>query len=80
MILLDTNVTWGINFGQGNGTAAICAARAILEAFSSPAFVNANIRLDALEIGNEPDLYLNNGLRPSSYGLTQYVQECVHLI
>ena len=75
--LVDTHVIWGLNFGQRNGSAAICAARAILDAFSSPAFVNANITLDALEIGNEPDLYMNNGLRPSSYGSPQYVEECV---
>jgi hypothetical protein len=31
--------------------------------------------LKAIEIGNEPDLYASNGLRPSSYSLDDYFQD-----
>jgi hypothetical protein len=72
---LDTHVTWGVNLGANNITAAFLQTRSIVKAFASPAFTAAGIVLDYLEIGNEPDLYKNNGLRPSTYTSTQWVQE-----
>lgn len=72
-----THVTWGVNFGQNNITAAFLEARSIRDAFNSPAFKSAGIVLDFIEIGNEPDLYRNNGLRSSSYNSTQYTQEWI---
>ncbi|KAJ7603136.1 glycoside hydrolase family 79 protein [Mycena polygramma] len=70
-----THVTWGVNFGQLNLTAAVLEAKAIMNVFSSPAFKAAGVTLDYLEIGNEADLYANNGLRSKSYSSSQYVQE-----
>ncbi|KAF8061826.1 glycoside hydrolase family 79 protein [Lyophyllum atratum] len=71
----NTHVIWGLNFGQNNLTTAFLEARSIVKAFASPAITGANIVLDAIEIGNEADLYRNNGARPSSYSITQYVKE-----
>ncbi|TFK70312.1 glycoside hydrolase family 79 protein [Pluteus cervinus] len=70
-----THVIWGVNFGANNITAAFMETRAILQAFSSPAVRNAGIILDALEIGNEADLYPNNGLRVKGFSLAEYIQE-----
>ncbi|KAJ6607350.1 glycoside hydrolase family 79 protein [Mycena sp. CBHHK59/15] len=70
-----THVTWGVNFGQSNITAAVLEATAIMNAFRSPALEAAGVVLDYLEIGNEADLYANNGLRPKTYTSSQYVQE-----
>jgi len=60
-------------------TATFLEAKSLVEAFASPAVKNAGITLDAIEIGNEADLYKNNGLRPKTYPSTQYVKECVYL-
>ncbi|KAJ7158933.1 glycoside hydrolase family 79 protein [Mycena filopes] len=68
-----THVTWGVNFGQLNITAAVLEAKAIMNAFNSPAC--EQVTLDFLEIGNEADLYANNGLRPASFTSSQYVQQ-----
>ncbi|KAL9714254.1 hypothetical protein Ac2012v2_002564 [Leucoagaricus gongylophorus] len=74
-LLPDTHVVWGVNLGQNNLTAANMEARAIVEAFTSPAIKDRGIVLDAIEIGNEPDLYPGNGHRPGNYTSTQYVKE-----
>ncbi|KAG6853789.1 hypothetical protein C0991_001378 [Blastosporella zonata] len=68
----DTHVTWGVNLGQNNITAAVLETASIVKAFSSREIQEAGIVLDYLEIGNEPDLYKNNGLRPSTYNLSQW--------
>lgn len=65
----------GVNLGSNNITTAFLEARSIMAAFSSPAIRNAGIVLDFLEIGNEPDLYKNNGRRAITYSYTQYVKE-----
>ncbi|KAH7873319.1 glycoside hydrolase superfamily [Lentinula edodes] len=77
-LLPDTEVIWGVNFGQNNLTAAIVEATSIMQAFSGPEISNLGISLKFLEIGNEPDLYMNNGLRPKNYNVTQYVSEWTH--
>lgn len=51
---LDTEVIWGVNFGQNNLTAAIVEATSIMQAFSGPEISNLGISLKFLEIGNEP--------------------------
>ncbi|KAF8150688.1 glycoside hydrolase family 79 protein [Crassisporium funariophilum] len=71
----NTHVTWGLNLGQNNLTAAFLEAKSLVKAFSTSAFTNAGITLDAIEIGNEADLYKNNGARPTTYTSTQYVKE-----
>ncbi|KAJ7637653.1 glycoside hydrolase family 79 protein [Mycena polygramma] len=72
-----TGVTWGVNFGGKNLTATFLETQAIINAFSSPALKNAGITLDFLELGNEADLYKNNGLRNSSYSVSQYTTEWI---
>lgn len=75
----DTHVTWGVNLGLNNITNAVNEAKSITAAFASSSIKNSGIVLDAIEIGNEADLYKNNGLRPATYNSTQYVKECVSL-
>ncbi|KAK0455621.1 glycoside hydrolase family 79 protein [Desarmillaria tabescens] len=70
-----THITWGVNFGQKNLTAAFLAARSIASAFSSPAMKDAGVTLDYVEIGNEADWYINNGARPSNWTSADYTQE-----
>ncbi|KAJ6494713.1 glycoside hydrolase family 79 protein [Mycena vitilis] len=72
-----TGVTWGVNFGGKNLTATFLETQAIINAFSSPAVKNAGITLEFLELGNEADLYKNNGLRNSSYSVSQYTTEWI---
>ncbi|ESK88247.1 glycoside hydrolase family 79 protein [Moniliophthora roreri MCA 2997] len=74
----NTHVIWGVNFGQNNLTAAVLEAQSIAKAFSSSAITNAGISLDLLEIGNEADLYRNNGFRPSTFNISQYVKEWIN--
>ncbi|XP_006459562.1 hypothetical protein AGABI2DRAFT_201919 [Agaricus bisporus var. bisporus H97] len=71
----DTHVVWGVNFGAKNITAANLEARAIVEAFATPDVKDQGIILDAVEIGNEADLYRDNGQRPRNYTPAQYVEE-----
>jgi hypothetical protein len=75
-----SSVVWGVNFGQNNLTAAFLEATAIANAFASSSFQNSKITLEAIEIGNEADLYTNNGLRDSSFNVQKYVTQyvCAH--
>ena len=58
-------------------TAAFLEAKALVNAFKSPSIKNAGIVLEAIEIGNEADLYPNNGARANNFTSTEYVAECV---
>lgn len=60
---------------QGNLTAAYLETKSIVKAFKSSTVKAANITLDFLQIGNEPDLYFTHGARQLPWGPTQYVQE-----
>ncbi|KAI0049009.1 glycoside hydrolase family 79 protein [Auriscalpium vulgare] len=62
-----TPVIWGVNFGQANITAAFLEARAIATAFTSSSIKNAGVTLEAIEIGNEADLYKNNASRWNTF-------------
>jgi len=77
LIVTDTHVIWGLNLGQNNLTAAFLEAQSLVKAFASPPIKDAGIVLEAIEIGNEADLYSNNGARPRTFTSTQYVTECV---
>lgn len=67
---------WGVNLGANNVTNAVIEAQAIRKAFQSGgAAANAGIILDAIEIGNEADLYKNNGLRGSGWNVDQYIPQ-----
>ena len=74
-MFIGTHVVWGINLGQNNLTTACMEARAMVEAFNSPMIKDRGIVLDAIEIGNEADLYPGNGHRPGNYTSAQYVNE-----
>ncbi|KIR98601.1 hypothetical protein L804_04177 [Cryptococcus deuterogattii 2001/935-1] len=58
-----TPFQWGINLASLNRTETIAQAKLVAEAFQGDrAHLTANVRLDGLEIGNEPDFY--NGGKP----------------
>ncbi|KAK7021937.1 hypothetical protein VNI00_017166 [Paramarasmius palmivorus] len=76
----ETHVIWGVNFGQNNLTAAVLEAQSIAKAFTSPAVTDEGITLDLVEIGNEADLFRNNGFRSSTYNISQYVKETVIIV
>jgi hypothetical protein len=76
----ETQITWGVNFGQDNLTAAFLEASAIANAFTSTTFRDARITLEAIEIGNEADLYTSNGARNSSFDVQQYVTQYVYTL
>ncbi|PPQ75253.1 hypothetical protein CVT24_007431 [Panaeolus cyanescens] len=71
----NTHVIWGLNLGQNNLTSAFLNVKSLIKGFSAPSIRDAGIVLDAIEIGNEPDLYSNNGARSKSYTSAQYVEE-----
>lgn len=71
-MFLGTEVIWGVNLGKQNLTAAVLEAASIIRAFFK---IEQGIILKYLEIGNEPDLYMNNGLRARSYNVTDYINE-----
>ncbi|KAJ7634965.1 glycoside hydrolase family 79 protein [Roridomyces roridus] len=74
---IGTGVTWGVNFGGANLTAVFLETQAIISAFASSAFTQAGITLDNLELGNEADLYTNNGLRTSGFNIQQYTTQWI---
>lgn len=69
-----------MNLKQNNLLVTLLEAIAIIKAFSSPSIKNAGIVLEAIEVGNEPDLYPYNGGRHSPYTTRQYVSECVPIL
>ncbi|KAK1234974.1 hypothetical protein PQX77_001808 [Marasmius sp. AFHP31] len=73
----NTHVSWGVNFGQNNLTAAVLEARSISEAFASPEITDAGIKLDFIEIGNEGDLFRNNGFRSPNFTVAEYTTEWI---
>ncbi|KAF8622544.1 hypothetical protein AX15_006899 [Amanita polypyramis BW_CC] len=70
----NTHVIWGVNLAQNNISAAFLEAQSIAKAFSTRAFTQAGLVLDAIEIGNEPDLYAHSGVRPG-YSLSNYIAD-----
>ncbi|KAL5480158.1 hypothetical protein ACEPAI_1428 [Sanghuangporus weigelae] len=71
-----THVIWGVNFGSDNVTAAFLEARAIKTAFDSDTLAGKSITLEAIEIGNEPDIYGFTGHRdPATWTIEEYVKE-----
>ncbi|KAI0751851.1 glycoside hydrolase family 79 protein [Daedaleopsis nitida] len=74
-----THMTWGINMGADDVTNAVNMANAIVRAFRTTAVKASGVILDLLEVGNEPDLYKNNGLRPSKWTVQDYVHDWIAL-
>jgi hypothetical protein len=58
---------WGLNLGAGNLDNAVAEARAVAAASGD--------RLLALEIGNEPDLFVRAGHRQGNYGYAAWHDE-----
>lgn len=68
------HVTWGVNLRELNATAAYLEAKAIAAAFNSfPA--SSGLVLDAIEIGNEANDYVEDYFRSDNYSVAQYVSE-----
>ncbi|GBE78909.1 predicted protein [Sparassis crispa] len=61
-----THMVWGVNLGFNNITNAVNMARAIVSAFRLPSVISSGVVLERIEVGNEADLYGDNGLRSSS--------------
>ena len=70
-----THMVWGVNLGANNVSNAVNMAKAIVRSFDTPGVKDSGIVLDRIEIGNEADLYYNNGLRPTNYSVEDYVRE-----
>jgi uncharacterized protein (TIGR03437 family) len=60
-------VLFSVNLGHGDPTTDADEAAYIYQTASDV--------VSGLEIGNEPDLYHSNGLRPSTYTVTDYIAE-----
>lgn len=73
--LIGTRVHWGVNLRQYNLTAAYLETKALIQAFESPAVKANGITLNFIEVGNEADLYYNNGGRSSSWNVFEYVPQ-----
>lgn len=72
-----THMTWGVNFAADNATNAVNMAKAIVRAFQSTAVKTSGVVLDLIEVGNEADVYLFNGLRSSDWTVEEYVLEWI---
>ncbi|OSD01894.1 glycoside hydrolase family 79 protein [Trametes coccinea BRFM310] len=70
-----TRMVWGVNLGADNVTNAVNMAKAIVGAFRTLAVQLSGVILDRIEVGNEADLYKNNGLRPSNWTVQEYVAD-----
>lgn len=75
-----THMTWGLNMGADNITNAVNMAKAILRAFRTSAVRASGVVLDLLELGNEPDLFKNNGHRPSNWTVEDYVSNWIEMM
>ncbi|KAH9936780.1 glycoside hydrolase family 79 protein [Epithele typhae] len=74
-----THMTWGVNLGADNATNAANMAASIVKAFKSAVVKASGVVLDYIEIGNEADLYKNNGLRPKNWTVEEYVQDWISI-
>ncbi|KAH8994819.1 hypothetical protein EDB92DRAFT_1934109 [Lactarius akahatsu] len=61
--------------GQFNLATASLEATAIANAFASLPFNDLDVTLEAIEVGNEADLYISNRVRDSSFDVQQYVSQ-----
>lgn len=78
--LTGTRVHWGVNLRQYNLTAVYLETKALIQAFESPAVKANGVTLNFIEVGNEADLYYENGGRNSSWSVFEYVPQyvCCH--
>jgi hypothetical protein len=66
--LCGWKLIYGLNLGQGKPENAADEAAFVMETIGAD-------RLVAFQLGNEPDLFHKNGLRPESYDFDQYSQD-----
>ena len=64
---VEWQVIWGLNLGSGTAAAAADEATYVFQRGSDV--------ISGFEIGNEPDLYANNGLRPPTYSVSDFLAE-----
>lgn len=64
---LQTQYTFMVNLASLNLDNALAEARHALDAIGS--------NLEAIEIGNEPDLYIQQGVRPTNWTEAEYVRQ-----
>lgn len=62
---MGVHFSLGVNLGKDNVQLAMDQAKAFVSQMPAGS-------IDGLEIGNEPDVYMNNGYRSSSYSLTDF--------
>lgn len=75
-VYIGTHMIWGVNFGANNLTNAVNMAKAIAKQFQPGGAAHAaGVSLDMIEIGNEADLYGNNGLRNKTWTITDYISQ-----
>jgi len=65
---LGTRFSLGVNLGSDNVDLAVDQANAFVSQMPAGS-------LDAIEIGNEPDMYVFNGIRPSPYTFADYLAD-----
>jgi Glycosyl hydrolase family 79 C-terminal beta domain len=65
---MNVHFSFGVNLGSDNLDLAVSQAQAYVS--QMPAGT-----VDTIEIGNEPDNYVLNGMRPASYTLADYLSE-----
>lgn len=64
---VNWQVIYGLNLGTGSPQQAAAEAKAVRARLGN--------RLLAFQIGNEPDLFAGNGLRPRTYSINDYMKE-----
>lgn len=69
-----TRVVHGLNFASTDDLRGLLHLTGIISAYRSSPIQNAGVKLDAIEIGNEPNLY-DTTSRASGYSASHYVKE-----
>ncbi|KAJ7264016.1 hypothetical protein B0H12DRAFT_1102491 [Mycena haematopus] len=71
-----TRVVWGVNLRSKNMTAAVLEALSIKKAFDSHAMKAANVTLEFIEVGNEPDDYVGQlGYNKTNWTVEKFVAQ-----
>ena len=71
----DTRLIHGLNFASIDDLRGFWQLAAIITTFDSTDMKKAKVTLDAIEVGNEPDMYGVKGPKPSRYGVIEYLKE-----
>lgn len=71
----NTRLTHALNFASVDDLRGFWQLATIVTTFDSTDMKKAKVTLDAIEVGNEPDMYGHNGAKPSKYGVSEYLSE-----